>query len=274
MDREMKTLKDAGTWETVPCPTGHNIVGSKWVFQIKHKAHGSINKYKACLVARGFMQIYGADYFETYSPVAKLTSFRTILALAVCQDWDINSFDFDGAYLNRELGENEDIYMKNPPSYDEDDNTVKHLKKSLYRLKQVGRKWYDTLKHTLADLGFCVSAADPGMFHTRVEGHPIIIAIHVDDCAITSSSSMLLWECKGRIHAHHSITDLGPIHWLLGIKITRDRGTQTISLSQSSYINTIVNRFNLGDAKPLPTPMTPNTTYSAKDAPTDKTEAA
>ena len=274
MDREMKMLEDAGTWETVPRPTGRNIVGSKWVFRVKRKADGSIDKYKARLVARGFTQIYGADYFETYSPVAKLTSFRTILALAARQDWDIDSFDFDGAYLNGELGEKEDIYMKNPPSYDKDDGTVKHLKKSLYGLKQAGRKWYDTLKRTLADLGFSVSTADPGVFHARIGEHPIIIAVHVDDCAITSSSGELLREYKQKIHARHSITDLGPIHWLLGIKITRNRDTRTISLSQGSYIDTIINRFNLSDAKPIPTPMIPNTSYSAKDAPADKTEAA
>jgi hypothetical protein len=200
MDHKMKTLEDAGTWETVLCPTGRNIIGSKWVFRIKRKADGSIDKYKVCLVARGFTQIYGADYFETYSPVAKLTSFCTILVLAVRQDWDIDSFNFDRVYLNGELGENEDVYMKNPPSYDEDDDTVKHLKKSLYGLKQAGQKWYDTLKRTLADLGFRVSSADPGVFHTRVEDHPIIIAVHVDDCAITSSSSALLWEYKRKIH--------------------------------------------------------------------------
>lgn len=75
MDCEMKTLKDAGTWETVPHPTGHNIIGSKWVFQIKRKADSTIDKYKACLVVQGFTQIYGTDYFKTYSPVAKLASF-------------------------------------------------------------------------------------------------------------------------------------------------------------------------------------------------------
>ena len=196
MDREMKTLKDAGTWETVPRPTGRNIVGSKWVFRIKRKADGDIDKYKARLVARGFTQIYGTDYFETYSPVAKLSSLRTILALAAHEDWDIDCFDFDGAYLNGELGKDEDIYMKNPPGYDEDDSTVKHLKKSLYGLKQAGRKWYDTLKRTLANLGFRVSDADPGVFHARDGDHPTIIAVHVDDCTITSSSAELVQDYK------------------------------------------------------------------------------
>ena len=138
MDREMKTLEDAGTWETVPCPTGRNIVGSKWVFRIKRKADGTIDKYKVRLVARGFTQIYGTDYFKTYSPVAKLTSFCIILALAAQEDWDIDCFDFNRAYLNGELSEDKDIYMKNPPGYDDEDNTVKHLKKSLYGLKQAG----------------------------------------------------------------------------------------------------------------------------------------
>ena len=274
MDREMKTLEDAGTWETVLRPTGRNIVGSKWVFRIKRKSDGSIDKYKARLVAQGFTQIHGTDYFETYSPVAKLTSFRAILALAAREDWDIDCFDFNGAYLNGELSKEEDIYMKNPPGYDEDNDTVKHLKKSLYGLKQAGRKWYDTLKRTLADLGFSVSSADPGVFHAYVDNHRTIIAVHVDDCAITSSSGEQMQDFKKKINERHSITDLGPIHWLLGIKVTRDRNARTISLSQESYINTIVKRFNLDNAKPIPSPIIPGISYSTNDGPADETEAA
>src|SRR6266702_759951 len=274
MDREMQTLEDAGTWETVPRPPGRNIVGSKWVFRVKRKADGSVDKYKVRLVAQGFTQVYGSDYFETYSLVAKLTTFRTILALAAQQDWDIDTFDFNGAYLNGELSEEEDIYMKNPPGYDGEEGTVKHLKKSLYGLKQAGRKWYDTLQRTLADLGFRVSEVDPGVFHTRIGDDPVIIAVHVDDCAITSSSAKALQESKRCINERHSITDLGPIHWLLGIKITQDRDVRTIALSHESYIDTITWRFNLGDAKPINTPMIPTISYSTKDAPADKTDVA
>jgi len=107
---------------------------------------------------------------------------------------------------------------------------VKHLKKSLYGLKQARRKWYNTLKCTLTDLGFCVSNADPGVFHTCSGEHSTIIAVHVDNCAITSSSGELLQDFKQKINARHSITNLGPIHWLLGIKITRNRDLHMLTL--------------------------------------------
>jgi hypothetical protein len=273
MDCKMKMLKDTGPWEMVPCPPGCNIVSSKWVFQIKCKSNGSVDKYKAHLVAQGFTQIYSTDYFETYSPVAKLASLWTILTLAVQEDWDINCFDFDGAYLNGKLGEDEDIYMKNPPGYNEDNETVKHIKKSFYRLKQAGQKWYNTLKHTLADLGFQVSNVDPGVFPTRNGDHLTIITVHVDDCTITSSSAELVQDYKWKINKCHSITDLGLIHWLLGIKVTQDRQAHTISLSQESYINTIIDCFELGSANTIPSPIIPGISYSTKDAPADQTEA-
>jgi hypothetical protein len=108
-------------------PQNKNIVGSKWVFCIKHKADGSINKYKVHLVAQGFTQIYGVNYFNTYLPVTRLSSFRLILAIATCYDWDIESFDFIGAYLNGKLDNNEEIYMQSPPGYSSNTSTMKWL---------------------------------------------------------------------------------------------------------------------------------------------------
>ena len=138
MDHELATLKKVGTWYDVPRPPDNNIVGSKWVFRVKRKADRSVDKYKARLVARGFTQIYRVDYFTTFSPVAKLASFRTILAIASRYNWDIDSFDFNGAYLNGELDENEEIYMYPAPGYDANPHSVKRLRKSLYGLKQAG----------------------------------------------------------------------------------------------------------------------------------------
>jgi transposase InsO family protein len=275
MDRELETLEKALTWTTVPQPKGKNIVGSKWVFKLKRKADGSIDKYKARLVAKGFTQIHGVDYFSTYSPVAKLSSFRAILAIAARNDWEIESFDFNGAYLNGELDDGEEIYMQPPPGYESGAaGTVKRLHKSLYGLKQAGRKWYDALCRVLTDLGFEVSQADPGVFHARVEGHILILAVHVDDCAMTGSSGELIAQYKQKFHSCYALTDLGPLHWLLGIKVTRDRAARTISLSQASYIDSIISRFSLSDARPYQIPMTPSVTLSKRDVPSNASEAS
>ena len=275
MDHELATLEKAGTWITVPHPAGKNIVGSKWVFRIKCKADGTIDKYKARLVTRVFTQIFGVDYFTTYSPVAKLTSFRTILAIAVHFDWDIESFDFNGTYLNGELEDNKEIYMQSPPGYESDTRTVKHLRKSLYGLKQAGRHWYNTLVRTLTNLRFATtSVADPGVFHAREGRHILVLAVHVDDCILTGSSSDLIAQYKAKLNTCHALTDLGPVHWLLGIKITRDRNMHTISLSQVSYIDAILSCFSLTDAKSSPTPMVHGIFFLKNDSPSSPDKIA
>jgi hypothetical protein len=116
MDHKISSLEQAGTWTTVPHPTGKNIVGHKWVFRLKRKVDGSIDKYKARLV--GFTQIHGIDYYDTYSPVTHLTSFRLILAIAAHNNWEVEAFDFNSAYLNGELDMDEEIYMQEPPGYE------------------------------------------------------------------------------------------------------------------------------------------------------------
>jgi len=118
MDRKIGSLEHAGTWTTIPCPHGKNIVGCKWVFRLKRKADGSIDKYKAHLVARGFTQIYGIDYYNTYSLVAWLASFCFILTIAVRNDWEVEAFDFNSAYLNGELNVDEEIYMQELLGYE------------------------------------------------------------------------------------------------------------------------------------------------------------
>jgi hypothetical protein len=141
MDCEMEALEHALTWVTVICPSGQNIVSSKWVFRLKRKADESIDKYKAQLVTCGFTQIYGVDYHNTYSPVAQLSSFHLILVLAACYNWEIEAFNFNSAYLNGELGEDEHIYMEEPLGYETPGGGhIKRLHKVLYGLKQAGRK--------------------------------------------------------------------------------------------------------------------------------------
>jgi len=259
----------------VPHPPGKNIVGCKWVYRLKRKADGSIDKHKVRLVAWGFSQIYGVDYLDTYSPVAKLASFWTILALAAHFDWEVECFDFNSAYLNGELEDTEEIYMEQLLGYEEGGKDfVKWLRKALYGLKQAGRRWYDTFKRELADLGFRASATNPGVFYARIRGNILIVAAHVDDCAMTGNSGRLITVYKAKLNDKFPLTDLGPIHSLLGIEVTHDRAARTISLSQSAYVDSILSRFSLTDAKSYPTPMVPSAFYSKHDSPSSPSDIA
>src|SRR5712671_202343 len=262
MDCEISTLEGAHTWESVPRPPGKNVIGSKWVFRIKRNLEGKVQKYKARLVARGFTQVFGQDYYDTFLPVARLASFRAVLALAAHFDWEIDMFNFIGAYLNSELDEDEEIYMQPPPGYEGQGEDVLRLRKSLYGLKQAGRKWYEALTCALIDLGFRITQADPGVFYLWMEIHIIILVIHVDDCVITSSSAQLMAEYKAKFNTCYTLTDMGPVSWLLGLKVTCNFENRTISLSQTSYINTMLDHFTLSDAKPFRSPMVPGIIYS------------
>jgi hypothetical protein len=267
-------LKTAGTWEIVERPPNTNIVDSKWVFHVKMDANGNISKWKARLVACRFTQVYDVDYFKTFTPVAKLASIRSILAIAACNDWDITMFDFHGAYLNREL--NKDIFMEQPPDYETADHEcyVVKLHKTLYGLKQVKKKWYDLLCCSLANIGFKKTKTNPAVFYVHTGNDIIILAIHVDDSTMTSSSAILQQEYKAHINAKFELTDLGPISWLLGLAITCDRATRTLSLSQHAYINTLLHCFNLKDCKPVAQPLNPHVLFSTDQCPTTIEEKA
>ena len=165
---ELNCLEKLDTWRIVEQPPDANVVDSRWVLRIKKNAAGEIEKYRARLVAKGFTQIYGVDYYETYAPVAKLASFRLLLAIAARNGWaaDTFTFDFNSAYLNSELGEDEVVYLEQPVGYETRDRKlwVWRLQKTLYRLKQGAKNWYDALHRALTELGFTRTEADHGVF--------------------------------------------------------------------------------------------------------------
>ena len=197
--KEMGSLEAAKTWEIVERPSGKNIVGCKLVFKIKKDSQGHIQKYKARLVAQGFTQVYGIDYTETFAPVVNLASLRTILATAARNDWPIEVFDFNSAYLNGKL--EEEIFMELPEGYKGLDRRhyVLKLRKALYGLKQGGRTWYKALYNALTKLGFQRSDYDYAVFILKSLAGQIILAIHVNDCTITGTSQALFDSYKVRI---------------------------------------------------------------------------
>ena len=225
IEEELETLQVAGTWKLVDAPEGVNVVGSKWVFRAKKDAGGNVVRYKACLVAQGFSQVPGMDYFDTYAPVAQLTSIRTILAFAAAEDLETGQIDIKGAYLNGDLTEDEVIYMKQPPGYamkgPDGKILTAQLLKSLYGLKQAGRRWYQKLVEIMTKLGFLRSEVDSAVFYRRDEMLKllIIILVHVDDCSIAGCPKAIIQKFKIKIQKHIQITDLGDLHWILGIEV-------------------------------------------------------
>ncbi len=274
---ELQTLKDAGTWELVEPPKDANIVGSKWVFRAKKDAAGNVVRYKARLVAQGFSQVPGIDYFDTFAPVAKLASICAVLSMSAIHDLELHQVDVKGVYLNGELTKKENIFMKQPPGFHApgSKSLICHLLKTLYGLKQSGRRWYQKLVEILVrKMGLICCDVDQAVFFRRDGEKLIIVLVHVDDCTIAASSLAMVHEFKRKMSSYVEISDLGKLHWLLGIEIKRNHEEHTIHLSQRSYIVSILQRYNFDELRPLSTPMDPNVRLSTSQSPSTTAEIA
>jgi hypothetical protein len=164
MNTEFDALLKNGTWSLVPFSPSMNIVGSKWVFKIKRKANGDIERYKARLVAKGFHQQPEIDYGETYSPVVELITICTVLSITVFAGWEIRQVDVSNAFLHGHLQET--VYMAQPPGFQHPQypTAVCKLRKAIYGLKQAPRAWFSRLSAWLIDLKFTSSKSDSSLF--------------------------------------------------------------------------------------------------------------
>jgi hypothetical protein len=118
-EEELTSMREMKTWNLVPPPRGANIVSSKWVYKVKTNSDGSIARFKARLVERGFTQVAGVDYEETFAPIAKFTTIRLMLSLACSLQWPVQQINIDTAFLWAEL--EDDIYMQQPPGHEDPD---------------------------------------------------------------------------------------------------------------------------------------------------------
>ncbi|KAM2104670.1 hypothetical protein ACFX1R_015245 [Malus domestica] len=185
MKEEIDALQQNQTWDLVPKPRDVKPISCKWVYKIKRRLDGSIEKYKARLVARGFSQQYGLDYDETFSPVAKLTTVRVLLALAANKDWNLYQMDVKNAFLHGEL--DREIYMMQPMGFKSKAylEYVCKLRKALYGLKQAPRAWYSKIAEFLTQSGDSVTPADSNLFVKANKGKLAIVLVYVDDLIIT-----------------------------------------------------------------------------------------
>ena len=224
MQLELDALRQNGTWTLVPPPPRVNVIDCKWVFKIKHKPDGSIDRYKARMVAKGFKQRYGLDYDDTFSPAVKPVTVRLVLSIAVFHGWCLRQLDVQNAFLHGIL--QEEVYMRQPPGF-VDPSGPHHLCKlckALYGLKQAPRAWYSRLSSRLQQLGFIASKADTSLFVYNRSGVTIFMLVYVNDIIVASSSPPATTKLLADLQASFALKDLGPLHYFLGIQVTSSPG--------------------------------------------------
>jgi hypothetical protein len=162
-------------------------VNSKWIYKIKHAVDGSVNKYKARFVARGLSQVEGVDYDETFSPVARYTSIRTIISLVTSMSWKVHHMDVKTNFLNGEI--EEEVYIEKPKGFMIHDKKshMCMLKKTLYGIKKTPCAWYEKMNGFLMSLGFNKSVVDPNLYYHIFSDECLILVLYVDDLFLTGS---------------------------------------------------------------------------------------
>ncbi|KAM0042542.1 putative RNA-directed DNA polymerase [Helianthus debilis subsp. tardiflorus] len=263
MTDEFSALQVNRTWELVPRPSGVPIVRCMWLYRHKFKSNGQLERYKARLVVNGKSQTVGIDCHETFSPVVKPATIRTVLSLAVSRQWPIHQLDVKNAFLHGNLDKT--VFMFQPPGFVDKTHPdfVCRLRKSLYGLKQAPRTWYNRFSTHLLSNGFKSSICDSSLFTYQRATSTAYLLLYVDDIVITASDMTLLQNIISMLSREFAMTDLGPLHHFLGIAVTRD--SNGLFLSQSQYARDIIHRANMTDCKPCATPCDTGSKLSATD---------
>jgi hypothetical protein len=256
VNEELLAMEQNQVWELVPRQPGMKVLGNRYVFKVKENTDGSVERYKARLVAQGFAQIEGVDFTEKFAPVVKHIALRTFLALTNNFHMEIHQMDVNNAFL---YGDCEDeTYMKVPDGLDVSDNLVCKLKKSIYGLKTAPLQWNKKLHDTLTSIGFNRTGTDHCIYVKSENSKLEIIVVYVDDIAIATQNMEDMMKYKALLSTRFKMKDLGDIRYMIGWEISRDRKLGTMKISQNKYIQDTLVEFGMQDSKPEVTPMDPN----------------
>jgi hypothetical protein len=236
-------------------PAGKRALQNKWVYKLKEE-YGGKTRYKDRLVVKGFAQKKGIDFDEIISLIVKMTSIRTILNLVAVEDLHLEQLDVKTAFLHGDL--EEEIYMQHPQGYEvkAKENLVCRLKKIFHGLKQAPRKWYLKFDRFMTEQGYSRCHFDHCVYFKRLEnGSYIILLLYVDGMLVAGSNMQDINFLKKKLANAFSMKDLGAAKKILGMRITRDRKNHKLTLSQGEYIEKVLERFRMKNAKPVSTPL-------------------
>ncbi|GJS08007.1 zinc finger, CCHC-type containing protein [Tanacetum coccineum] len=254
INEEMDSIMGNNTWVLADLPPGCKPLGCKWIFKRKLKVDGTIEKFKARLVIQGFKQKSRIDYFDTYAPVARISTIRLLIAMASIHNLIIHQMDVKTAFLNGDL--EEEVYMNQPQGFimSGDENKVCKLIKSLYGLKQAPKQWHQKFDEVVLSNSYLLNQADKYVYSKFDEsGKGVIICLYVDDMLIFSTDQVQVDLTKEFLSSKFSMKDMGEADVILGIRIKHE--SNGIAISQSHYIEKVLKKFNYFDCTPVSTPM-------------------
>lgn len=263
IQEELQAHERNRTWSLVSRTPGQQVIDSRWVFRVKQDSETQSKKFKARLCARGFKQRPGIDFSETFAPVVRYDSLRTVLATVAERDLELMQFDVQTAFLYGQL--KEEIYMEIPEGFSSEKNAVNSetsdvvckLEKSLYGLKQAPRCWNEKFHEFLNEYEFEASEADQCVLIGKVENERVYLAIFVDDGLVAARSKHTLETILNKLNTAFNIT-IGDASLFVGLQIKRDRDSKSLSIHQAAYTKKIIERFNMSDSKAIGVPADPH----------------
>jgi hypothetical protein len=262
MEKEISSLNENDAWTLEQLPAGCKAISCKWVYKVKQNPDGSVDRFKARLVIKGFTQRKGIDYNQTFSPVARMSSIRAVISVAASERMSLIQFDVSTAFLYGEL--EEEIYMQQPEGFNDESGRVCRLRKSLYGLKQGPRCWNKRFGEFLRNRGFKQNEADPCVF-IRCNAHgKIIIALYVDDGLVAATSDEEARQFVDELRSEFKIT-AKKASYFLGLEINL-RQDGSVKMNQESYTRKLLVRFGMSECRSLSTPAV---TDSGKAVPTN-----
>nr|CAN62530.1 hypothetical protein VITISV_029281 [Vitis vinifera] len=232
-----------------------SAIGVKWVYRTKLNSNGSVNKHKARLVVKGYAQMFGMNFSETFALVARLDTIRMLLALPTQKGWKIYRLDVKSAFLNGYL--EEEIFVEQPEEFavKGKEDKVYQLRKALYGLKQAPRAWYNRINAHLLGLGFKKSQSESTLYIRKINAGRLIISLYIDDLLVTGSNQYLMDKFKDEMEEVFEMTDLGDMSYFLGMEVHHNQ--HEIFICQQQYAKEILKKFKMEECKPTATDSCP-----------------